>query len=330
VLNKNDRQSRNPLFDLLRIILIILVVNIHIRMLTHGQPNNLEYFGFYAVPLFMTLSFFLMSKYFSQIRLSFTFILLRIKRLIIPLIFWSLIGFLVHPELINIKNIFIQLMTGELVNVPLYYLNLLICFTFLFWLITHLPPRFKIFIYIGIILIVFCLEYSRINFNFFYPMSEAIKKSYGRFTELIKYASLGLIFGLLEKQNKKKIIIFGLAGFSLISLIAFNLPQPYGFHYSGIELFLGTILTFSLINLISQDNLKFEINKIISIFGSYTLGIYLFHYVLLEAILRIFPLLKPLIKTNQIPFLFLYMTICYLICFLFDFLTRKRLSFLIR
>lgn len=330
MLNKNDHQSRNSLFDLLRIILIILVVNIHIRMLTRGQPNNLEYFGFYAVPLFMTLSFFLMSKYFSQIKLSFTFISLRIKRLILPLFFWSLIGFLVHPELINIKNIFLQLMTGQLVNLPLYYLNLLICFTFLFWLITYLPPRFRIFIYIGIILIVFNLEYSRINFNFFYPMSEAVKKSYGRFVELIKYASLGLIFGLLEKQNKKKIILFGLAGFSLILLIVFNLPDPYGFHYSGIRLFLGTILTFSLLNLISRNNLKSEVNKIISIFGSYTLGIYLFHYVLIEAILRIFPLLKPLIITSQIPFLFLYIIICYLLCFLFDLLTLKKLSFLVK
>ncbi|HEX7543104.1 MAG TPA: acyltransferase family protein, partial [Patescibacteria group bacterium] len=170
MLNKNDRQSRNSFFDLLRIILTILVVNIHIRMLTQGQPNNLEYFGFYAVPLFMTLSFFLMSKYFSQIKLSFAFISSRIKRLIIPLIFWSLIGFLVHPELVNIKNVFLQLMTGGLVNLPLYYLNLLICFTFLFWLITYLPPRFRIFIYIGIILVVFNLEYLRTNFNFFYPM----------------------------------------------------------------------------------------------------------------------------------------------------------------
>src|SRR3989339_997843 len=117
MINKNiGHQSRNYIFDLLKIILTFLVVNIHIRNVTHGKVNFLEPYGYYAVPLFITLSFFLMSKYFSQIKLPFSVILLRIKRLILPLIFWSGVGFLLKPSLINFKNILLQLMTGKVVN----------------------------------------------------------------------------------------------------------------------------------------------------------------------------------------------------------------------
>ncbi len=58
-------QVRNTIFDLLKIILTFLVVNVHIRNVTHGKVNFLETYGYYAVPIFVSLSFFLMSKYFT-------------------------------------------------------------------------------------------------------------------------------------------------------------------------------------------------------------------------------------------------------------------------
>jgi len=330
VSNKKKRQQRNYTFDLLKIILAFLVVNIHIRVVSRSKANLLESYGYYAVPLFMTLSFFFMSKYFSQLKLSFSVVLLRIKRLILPLIFWSGIGFLLNPKLINIRNIFLQLMTGKVVDTPIYYLNLLILFTFIFWLITYLPPKFRLPLHVIIIILAFVFDYSRISYNFFNPMIAEIKRSYGQIDELIKYASLGILFGILNNQNKKRIILFGLAGSTLLLLNLFKFPQPAGFNYSGIKYFLGTIFVLSYALLLGSINISPKTNKVIGIFGSYSFGVYLIHIIFFEVLFRAFPGIKGFNTLFPFQFLFIYTMGCYLFCFLFDFLTQKKFSFLVK
>jgi peptidoglycan/LPS O-acetylase OafA/YrhL len=331
VLNGKKSQQRNYVFDLLRIILTFLVVNIHIRVISHGPINILESYGYYSVPLFMTLSFFLMSKYFFQIKLSFSVVSLRIKRLVLPLIFWSGIGFLLKPNLINIKNVFLQLITGKVVDTPIYYLNVLICLTLIFWLITYLPPKFRVPLHIVIIFAAFILEYTGLNTHFFNLMVVEIRKSYGQIVELIKYASLGILFGiLLAGKNKKRIIWTGLAGSTLLLLSLFNFPQPWGYNYSGIKLFLGTIFVLSSVLLIGQVNFSQKINKIIHIFGTYSFGVYLSHIIFFETLLQIFPNIKYFNTSFPFQFLFIYTISCYVFCFLFDLLTLKKLSFLVK
>lgn len=310
---------RNYLFDLLRIILTFLVVNIHIRNVTHGKVNSLEAYGYYAVPLFVTLSFFLMHKYFSQIRLSFSIILLRIKRLIIPLILWSGIGFLLKPELVNVKNILLQLFTGKVVNTPLYYLNVLIFLTLIFWLITYLPPKFRVLLYVLIIIAAFFLEYSGLNTHYFNLTTDEIRKSYGQIVELIKYASLGMLFGILINQNKRRVVLFSLAGLTLSLLIFFKFPQPWGYNYSGMKLFLGTMFIFSSILLIGHISFSQKINKIIHMLGNYSFGVYLCHIIFFEALLQAFPSnMQYLNSTYPFQLLFIYTTICYIFCLIFD------------
>ncbi len=331
MIKKNTEQrQRNLTFDLLKIILTFLVVNIHIRVISHGKINRIESYGYYAVPLFMTLSFFLMSKYFSQIKLSFSIILLRIKRLALPLIFWSLIGFLLKPKLINIRNIFLQLMTGKVVDTPLYYLNLLICFTLIFWLITYIPSKFRAFLYIVIIFAAFILEYTGLNTHFFNLTIIEIRKSYGQIVELIKYASLGMLFGILASQNNKRIVLFGLALSALLLLNLCNFPQPWGYNYSGIKLFFGTIFIFSSSLLLGPVNIGPQINKVIGAFGSYSLGVYLIHIIFFESLLQIFPNIKYFNNIFPFQFLFICTIACYVFCFLFDFLTLKKFSFLVK
>jgi len=331
MINKNaSHQSRNYIFDLLKIILTFLVVNIHIRNVTHGKVNFLEPYGYYAVPLFVTLSFFLMNKYFSQIKLSFSVILLRIKRLVLPLIFWSGVGFLLKPNLINIKNIFLQLFTGKVVDTPLYYLNLLIFLTLIFWLITYLPTKLRIPLYFVIIIAAFILEYTGFNTSFFNPMGDEIRKSYGQIVELIKYASLGILFRTLVNQNKKRVILFSLVGSSLSLLLIFKFPQPWGYNYSGMRLFLGTILILSSILLIEQVNFSEKINKVINIFASYSFGVYLCHIIFFETLLQIFPNVTTFNSSYPFILLFIYTISCYIFCFLFDHLTFKKLSYLVK
>ncbi|KKP60903.1 MAG: hypothetical protein UR56_C0018G0002 [Candidatus Roizmanbacteria bacterium GW2011_GWC2_34_23] len=324
MINKNiGHQSRNYIFDLLKIILTFLVVNIHIRNVTHGKVNFLEPYGYYAVPLFITLSFFLMNKYFSQIKLPFSVILLRIKRLILPLIFWSGVGFLLKPNLINVRNILLQLFTGKVVDTPLYYLNVLIFLTLIFWFITYLPIKLRPSLYFVIIIVAFFLEYAGL-------MGNEIRKSYGQIVELIKYASLGMLFATLINRSKKRLILFSLAGLTLFLLIFSKFPQPWGYNYSGIKLFLGTIFVLSSILLIGQINFSPKINKMIRVLGGYSLGVYLLHIIFLEKLVQIFPNIKYFNASFPFFFLFIYTVGCYIFCFLFDFLTFKKFSFLIK
>jgi peptidoglycan/LPS O-acetylase OafA/YrhL len=272
-----------------------------------------------------------MHKYFSQIKLSFSIILQRIKRLILPLIFWSVIGFILKPNLINIKNVILQLFTGKVVDTPLYYLNILIFLTLFFWLITYVPIKLRPLLHFAIIIVAFFLEYTGLNTRFFNPMGDEIRKSYGQIVELIKYASLGMLFASLINQNKKKVFIFGPAIITILLLSLFNFPQPWGYNYSGLKLFLGTIYVLSLILLIGQVNFSHQINKIIRTFGTYSFGVYLCHIIFFEALLGIFPtIIKNFNTSFPFIFLFIYTTGCYFFCFLFNLLTHKKFSYLFK
>ena len=321
MIKKNILQkSRNPIFDLLRVVLTVFVINVHIRIITSIKSNILEPFTWYTVPLFIILSFFFLSN--KPIKE-------RLKRLFIPYIFWSIIGFLVHPNLLYSKNIFLQLLAGDVVNTPLYYLTLLILFTAINWLIDHLSSNKRIFVYSLIMVITLMLEYSNINYSFFSPMNEVIKKSYGRFVELIKYVPVGLLFCYLRKKVKNIYFVLNSILFFIFFLISFNIPQPLDFHYSGLKILTGSIAIFSLI--LGLSDLKFDnkINNFINLLGKYSFGVYLLHYLLLETILNVFPSLKYFINFNQYLFLFCYAVFCYLFCYIFDLITLKKFSFLV-
>ncbi len=322
MLNKKTNKTRNSIFDLMRIILTIIVVNVHIRIITGIKSNFLEPLTWYTVPLFIILSFFFTSsKPLSE----------RLKRLFVPLVFWSAIGFIIHPNLLNIKNIFLQLLAGDVVNTPLYYLVLLILFTIIYWLINKLSSRIQILIYLAIILTALFLEYSNMNYNFFSPMIEAIKKSYGRFVELIKFVPIGLAFGYLWKKINKSTVFFAISIlFIMLNMAIFNMIEPLGFHYSGLKILSSSITFFSLVLGLSNFKLDDRLNSFISFFGKYAFGVYLSHYLLLEVLLKMFPAIKSLIIFNQFIFLFCFVIFCYLFCFLFDLLTFKKLSYLVK
>ena len=87
-----------------------------------------------------------------------------------------------------------------------------------------------------IILTALFLEYSRINYDFFLPQIEVVKKSYGRFIELIKYVPIGLVFAFLKKKINNNNIFLVLSIILLpIYVAASYLPQPSDFHYSGLK-----------------------------------------------------------------------------------------------
>lgn len=330
VSKKTIKSPRIILFDLLKIALIFLVVNIHIRVITPSKAHLFGSLWSYTVPIFMTLSFFFMNKYFSQMKLSFSIVLARIKRLFLPLIFWSGVGFILNPKLFSIKNAFLQILTGKVVNTPLYYLDILILFTLIYWLITYLPQKLRTPLHFLIIIAALTLDYSGISFRFFNPMINEVKRSYGQIVELIKYSSLGILFATLNKQNKKTIFLFFLIVISFFIMTYYKFPETHGFNYSGANLFVGTIFTLSLSLLIGNFSLPSKTGQFINILGAYSFGVYLFHIIFLEKLVKTFPNIKTFNNHYPLLFLFLFTISCYSFCFLFDHLTKKKFSYLIK
>jgi peptidoglycan/LPS O-acetylase OafA/YrhL len=197
-------------------------------------------------------------------------------------------------------------------------------------LITYVPPKYRIPLHFMIIFAALFFDYSQISYRFFNPMINEIKRCYGQIVELIKYASLGILFGILFKENKNKFILFLLAGLSLLLLIIYKFPAPHGFNYSGIKLFFGTILILSSTLLITNINFSPKINNFINILGGYSFGVYLFHIIFYIKLFQVFPDLKHINNQYPLVVLFVYIISCYAFCFLFDRLTLKKFSFLVK
>ncbi len=139
------------------------------------------------------------------------------------------------------------------------------------------------------------------------------------------------MFAFLKKKINNNNIFLVLSIMLLPIYVAVSyLPQPLDFHYSGLKTLVGSIIIFSLALGLSNFKFNDKLNIIISSLGKYSFGVYLSHYALLETILKINPTLKSFIALYQIPFLFFYVISCYAFCLLFDFLTQKKLSFLVK
>lgn len=307
-------------FDLLRFILTLIVVNFHIRIIAGIYPGNfLEAFIGYTVPIFIIMSFYFRSKKpLSE----------RIRRLFIPFIFWSVVAFAVTPNFISIKNLAIQFLTGQLVNTPLYYLVLLILFTLINAFIERFLNKFKAFIYVLIILTALALEYMGINYSLFAQTPAVFAKTYGRFFELIKFVPVGLFFGYLSQKNIRKINYLILS--FVIFLLFLQLPQPKGFHYCGLNIFIGSTAVFSFVIWFSQFEFSKLINKAANFLGRYSFGVYLCHYIFIQFFMKILPSLRLLAVNYLILLLFISVGICYFFCFLLDGIGRSKLSFLVK
>lgn len=323
-------KERIVIFDIARILLITLVINLHIRIITAGEPNILTQYGLYGVPLFLMLSFFLMSKYFLKENLSKEDLFKRLKRLTIPLLIWSLIGFLPHLQLLSLPNVLLQLITGELVNVPLYYLNLLILFTILFWALTYVRLSYRMYLYIVLLVLALVIEYSHLNFLLFEPTSLVWRNSYGRFIELLPYSIFGILFGFIALHRKNPWVIY-LTSFIVVTvgyILTRGISQPPGFRYAGHTLLFGSLAAFSIIILLIPFSIPRKLQETIHILGKYSFGVYLMHYPLLELLTNTSSSLAKTILSFPLLFLFLYTAFCYALCISINTLSKNRLSFL--
>lgn len=324
-------KNRVPSFDILRIFLIILVVNVHREHMTGSPPLFPGGFGWYAVPLFVLLSFFLMSKLFVGDNPPFSMLAKRVKRFFIPFLFWSGIGFLVDPQAFNLRNVGIQLFTGGVINVPLYYLLVMVIFTTFFWLLTRLSLSKRIITMVLVTIGAFYLQYSGKNYAFFSQVEPAIMYCYGRLAELLPYASTGIIVGLMaaHKTSTKTFMLLTalIGGFYFAN---HSLGQPSGVDYSGLLYYFGSLFIFMYFFLVRVFRLPEKIEQQITMLGAYSFGVYVAHYLFLEIVWRYISISLEWNKQYPVGFLLIFVAICYGFIIGADKLTRYRFSYLFK
>ncbi len=323
--------NRLPAFDILRVILTLLVVNLHRETLTGAPQLFPNKYSWYAVPLFVILSFYLMSNYFSSTPPSFFSVVTRIKRFYVPFLFWSIAGFIVHPDSLSVRNVLFQFFTGSVVNVPLYYLLVIVVLTVIFWLLSAIPFISRLVVFLILLVAMFYLQYSEINYNYFKSLDSAIMYCYGRIAELLPYAVVGITVGILAPRKYSTVIVTALAVVSGIIFIAnFNTPQPKGVDYSGILFFTGSLAVFAYFFLLKGIRFPKKVEKITSLLGLYSFGVYVSHYLLLELLLKYAPWTREI--NGQYPRLFLlgFLGLSFAFCIVLDKLTLRRFSYLVK
>lgn len=329
------KNSRVFIFDLFRILLFIPVLHLHLRILVLSPVGFLTRFEYYSVPLFLVLSFYLTSKYFLDEPIPQQKVKARLKRLLVPLVFWSLFGFLPHLNIFTVPNMFLQFFSGSVVNTPLYYLNLLIVFTLLMTVLTYVKQSIRKILFLLIIPLAYFLQYSTMNYVFFSQFVTPVKLAYGRTIELIPYVMLGVLFGFLSSNLLKNwklsfaLFLVGVIGY----IVTIRIPFPSGFAYQGLSWFFGSLTIFLLVlqttKLALEEYVGVKMHTFINQLGKYIFGIYLFHYAVLELLLKFFPGIRSVIISYTNAFILLFIVICFVFCFLFDKLTNYRFSMLI-
>lgn len=338
------RRERMVIFDLLRIVLVVIVVSIEFDVFLYGSvKHSIVSITSLAVPLFMVLSFYLNGEHFLERgKVSYELIKKRLKRIIFPLVFWSIIAFSVNIEQVSIENLIRQLVFGHVVNVPLYFLSLLFFYTIIFSVVTLIPNKIRIYIIFWTFLVAIFLEQSNTNFHTFNNFPYYEKYTLGRFVELIKFASIGLILysygdklsALIKKSGLSKTLVLI---FSILIALTINKYKSYlsssGFGYSGFTTAMYTSGIFMLILLMRKIKFYAIVDKSLNFLGRYSFGIYCSHLIINKLLFNFFgdqTMLQLVKSVNHFFYVGTIAILSILVCFTIDKLSKGKLSFVVR
>ena len=282
------------------------------------------------VPVFMIMSFYLTGESIRQSTREQK--KKRLWRLVYPQFGWTIIYYLVYrtSDLIyqtrlihnGIWDLFIQMLTGHKYNETMWYQVDLIIITIMFYaLFTMFHEKTACRILIFTICGSFVWEYMGWNYALFNSLTRDVKYTLGRFSEVLPYASMGILLDYynvckkLQKHKKISIPLFVVGFFAaVIFKLIIKLPAGRGFGYSGVPLMGMAVCTFIVALLVPFPS-KFE--SINSIITKYTLGIYCMHRLIGYIFTNI------CVKLGDIPGNFQYCVLVYLFSYLTSLLLSK-------
>lgn len=287
--------GRNVGIDLLRIWMCFEVVLIHFWSYNVGDGNIVQDFLSWnrtiAVSCFMFVSFILSGKYISNWRSSPEKLPIRILRLSIPIVVWTIIYFALfylaqkvfNMDLdIGFKDIFWQLFFGHSFNMPMWFMNDLLYLTLVFVGICAIKSqRIKTIILLLLIVGSFVIEYTGLHGCFFGDLRNELKYPFGRAIEMIPYSCTGILFcmydltGLLKSKRLLVLPILLLAALGMY--LFWNIPAGYNYGSVGLQLFIISIAVSLVLILIPFEKLSHWLLVSIGFVAKYTLGIYCMH-----------------------------------------------------
>ena len=245
--------------------------------------------GLVAVPCFVLMSFFLSGPtYLQDQHLSSRQFNKRIKRLLLPFIAWSIVGFIVYLKRISPGNLILQFFFGAVVNAPLYYLAITIYFTLVFSILTWLSikPRLT-----GLVLLAglcFFVQYRGINHSAFQSFGDSSRYTLGRFCELLPYAVAGVLLRryfdieqCCRGSFRHARLSLATAAITLaLGTVIWMYEAPEGFGYQGFGLVLCSLSFFVLFLVQPNSRISRIVPSVVMSASSVSLGIFCSHYVL--------------------------------------------------
>jgi len=270
-------------------------------------------------------TFYLISYFFSYKTLklkNINGIKLKLKRFLIPYIIWPIFIFLfnnilynygIYIDHYNIKDLFIQLITGKRIHYVFWFQCNLI-FTFILFSIISLKNQNDCLFTMQIFGIAGYFYHS-INFHLklFEDYIFEIKTLIQDFGKVLFYSSIGLTLASLIdinnlKKKRRKKILFSLIGIYLIKDISFIKKNLIDLILIIRE--IAAISSFILFSMIPDLNNK-KIYSIIYQITNYSGGVYYLHTMIWKILQR----KMNIFKKRTLNSCFLNYIICYLICF---------------
>ena len=312
--------------DFLRVLLSYSVILDHLY--NKSILKKYFYILYYHIPTFLLISFYF--TFNTLVSYNIKKIKLRFERLIIPYIFWSIIGFILRiiyyklnlGRQWSLKEFIQHLICGHILNVPLWYLVILILTTQLFLIIIFIFKKYSLITFFFLLIICYILQYSGLNYYIIKKyLSVHAKLTFGRFIEAIPNEITGYTFAYFKIIDKLKNFRLKTFFFSFAILIIISKYSVFDklktFKYGGIRLNIAASCIFFIFSLLPIEKIKNKTSiKLIKHITSYTGGIYYMHYLVGNCFL-IKKLLKSLNKT-------ILGCICiYLICYLISHLGIK-------
>jgi hypothetical protein len=276
---------RYTLPDLVKLVLAFLVVNLHVESFVTGAPFTPLYFlGWFAVPLFVSISFYFNSGRYESSQFTLPLFRHKLWRLILPFLVWSAVGFALHPDLLSIKYLLRQLLTGAAVDPPLYYLLTVVFISLLFYFLSRAARSHKNFLFLTLIVASLVFESSGLAKSFYTHLPIQISLAVERMEEFVKYAALGILLPMIAIRFRPYRSLISLATLFGTSFYLWWLTEssPTDLNYSGILQFI--LIALIMLAVVYTRAVRFGriVDWLISHFAPYSLGVYCLHTFFVE------------------------------------------------
>ena len=330
--NSSSKINYNLGISLLKMLLCFWVVFAH----TYKISNKLLYKLIkrkFHVPTFFLISFFFCSK--NILSRNIQKVKLRFKRLLIPYILLPLIIWIVNNllfifykfnrfgKILSIKELISQYITGRIFHRIFWYQFNLIFITLIYYIISFLFKKKLMLILHILIIISYLLQYSGYNSKYFMKYKRSISYSLGNTVEVFPYTVTGFFFGYIDIIKLMLNFRFKIFYFSIIYIYIFFFFDIFinikGFFYPGLLYNIGAIILFIFFSLIPfKNNTNKYLISFIKTISNYTGGIYYFHMIIYDYIIR-YKINLSIFTKNSITRSF----IIYLFCYIFSFIGIK-------